>query len=747
MVVYAKSTGETLREHTLTLLKAYEILKSFYKDKINNNLPKSFAPFFWKALKISAISHDLGKIHTPFQNLIRKHLNLELLEVPKNVPEIPHNLISPAFLSEAVADFPTDVQKAIYQAVAFHHDKEREQQYENDQEKWKEVKTTLEADILPNLSRLNDIKDIASIPTELNLIYQKKIFPRIRPCDGDLYLFYLFLKGLLHRLDHAASAHVNVEEKPPLLGRDMTTEQYLLHKGITPSQIWQSSAKNLKDKNIVLTASTGIGKTEFAWYWLDRNKSFYTLPVRTSVNAMYERAKTTFSEEKIGLLHSDSVFYLLAEGEHSNQEGMSSNLHILDSTRQFAMPLTITTADQLFTSVFKFGGYEKIYATLGYSKIIVDEIQSYDPEISAVILIGLRELAKIGAHFCIITATLPPLYEEYAKKIPDIYFCEPRFLKAPKHFIILKPGEISDDENINELMRLAEINKRLLIVVNTIKTAQTLYRKLSDQCKKCSNQMLNKVHLLHSGFIYKDRQEKEQQILKEGDAQEIWISTQLVEASLDIDFPVLATEVAAWDSLVQRMGRVLRKIKSDDEISITSFPNVYIFEEGSGIGTIYDQEIVSLTLQELKKINGRKISDKEKQEILSSILNPQQLKGTKYLRKFQRSVELLESGFSATTKAEAQNLFRNITNLEVIPFSIYAVNFQKIYAAIQKIKQKGAPREERFKALSLIRQFSLSVPYYKVKDTVKLEGDLFITTLQYDKNLGLIPNEKVSNIL
>ena len=42
--------------------------------------------------------------------------------------------------------------------------------------------------------------------------------------------------------------------------------------------------------------------------------------------------------------------------------------------------------DQIFTFVFKYRGYERIYATLSYSKIIIDEIQGYSPEIVAIII-------------------------------------------------------------------------------------------------------------------------------------------------------------------------------------------------------------------------------------------------------------------------------------------------------------------------------------------------------------------------
>ena len=69
------------------------------------------------------------------------------------------------------------------------------------------------------------------------------------------------------------------------------------------------------------------------------------------------------------------------------------------------------------------------------------------------------------------------------------------------------------------------------------------------------------VYLLHSRYIRRDRAFLEKQIMDFAESEEagIWITTQIVEASLDIDFDVLHTEMCTADSLLQRMGRCNRK--------------------------------------------------------------------------------------------------------------------------------------------------------------------------------------------
>ena len=101
------------------------------------------------------------------------------------------------------------------------------------------------------------------------------------------------------------------------------------------------------------------------------------------------------------------------------------------------------------------------------------------------------------------------------------------------------------------------------------------------------------VKLLHSMFIQRDRRKLEQQIeeFAKGDEPGIWVTTQIVEASLDVDFDYLYTELSSLDSLFQRLGRCYRR----REFNLKE-PNIYVYtEELSGIGTIYNSEIFELS--------------------------------------------------------------------------------------------------------------------------------------------------------
>ena len=90
---------------------------------------------------------------------------------------------------------------------------------------------------------------------------------------------------------------------------------------------------------------------------------------------------------------------------------MKTEIEKIEQSKNLYQKITTCTIDQIFPFVFKYRGYEKMYATLSYSKVIIDEIQAYSPEIVAIILKGLQMINKLGGKFMVMTATLPRIYK------------------------------------------------------------------------------------------------------------------------------------------------------------------------------------------------------------------------------------------------------------------------------------------------------------------------------------------------
>ena len=723
-----KPYAETLKSHTENLIKQIELLKKFYKNELNQ---LGLDEIFFKHLKIACIFHDLGKISSHFQFKIRKIIN-QKVHNPVNLPmEIPHNFLSGIFLLDK------NVKKAIckeffnliFYAVTFHHQRD----FDFSQEDLKEIIS----DLKDKTTQIKWIENfgfkIENIDENKSLLLFKKLEEYVHKKNNILSLKkdrkFIFLKGFLHRADYSASAQLPIEEK-----RIENPEEKLFNflskkENFSGLKQFQKQAINKQDKNILLTASTGIGKTEFAINWMGKSKTFYTLPLRVSVNAMYERFSKIFGKENIGLLHNDAIFYIFNRDRLFN-ELTSIQQHIVNTklTRLLSMPVTITTADQIFTAVFKYEGYEKIYSTLAYSKIVLDEPQSYSPDTLAVILKGLQEISNIGGKFCFMSATIYPFIIEYLNDFCEIF--PPIFHKEKKHKIKLVNKNI--EELKDEIIEAYKKGKKILIIVNTVKKAQSLFKILEKE----------KVNLeiLHSLFILKHRQYKENKILNIKEPQ-IWITTQIVEASLDIDFDILFTEISTLDSLIQRMGRIFRKIGRS--INENDKPNIIVaISNPSDNGKIYDREVVKKTISTLKYYDEKIITEEKKHEIMEEVYNLEFIKNTKFFEKFNKNLELLELGFEIETTKEAQKLFRAISNINVIPQEIYEKNYEKINQLLENIIDKSKTYLEKLMSIYNLNLYTLSIPFYKSKNISaisngKFKKQIFTVNYKYDESIGL----------
>lgn len=95
---YAKSNPiETIKEHTDKLLENLEILKRIYGKKIVQVIDMS-EERFWQIMEIICKYHDVGKVYSGFQNVIREKIGETLLVTKFNNEQMKHEQISPMFV-------------------------------------------------------------------------------------------------------------------------------------------------------------------------------------------------------------------------------------------------------------------------------------------------------------------------------------------------------------------------------------------------------------------------------------------------------------------------------------------------------------------------------------------------------------------------------------------------------------------------------------------------------------------------
>ncbi len=712
-----KPTAESLEEHTKRLLKNLRVLKNLYGDKIN---ALSDNGNFWRLLELVCAYHDVGKISTAFQNRLRKVLNESPLpSMCKR--DIPHNYLSPAFLPEDLG-ITDDEERLLFYAIAFHHARKIEF-YEED----------LKQVIHEDLAKKHDtLKWLEEYGFGTGVALWDAYYQRLKNPDKYNRIkrerTFILLKGLLHRLDHTASAGYDIKvETERIKSPQERLLAYLERKsrkrGIRFEGLkgFQKRAFELKDSNVMLTASTGAGKTEFALNWIGTDKAFYTLPVRVSVNAMYERLKAIFTEEKVGILHGDAYLYL---EEGREDEEFEKALYRLQSARQLSMPLTVTTADQLFTATFKWMGYEKLYATMMYSKVVLDEPQNYSPETLAIIIKGLKEIAHLGGRFCFMSATVHPFIRERLKDVVNLR----ELIPTEKHRISLENNPLT--ALVDSIKAACNEGKRVLVIVNTVRRAQEVFGMLKDKVS---------AGLLHSGFILKERRKREEMIQAPTGKPVVWVTTQVVEASLDIDYDVLFTELATLDALVQRMGRIYRA--PSRTLSVDSPPNIIIAtEEPSDGGAIYNTDIVRLTKDALIGFDNKVLTEEAKQELMERVFDEEKIRHTRFYKDFDNFYNLLELGFEVDDKREAQRLFRKMASLTGIPHPLYREHEKLIEHELDNLKTPALPLRKRLASMRKIMNLSVTLPHYRVRNACKLreKKDIFLLHVGYDHEYGIV---------
>lgn len=693
MVFLAKSKPvETIEEHTNKLLVELNTLKKLYP-----NIPVNF-----ELLELSCIYHDLGKMNNKFQEKVRHLGTIE--------GEIPHGALSTAFINKKNIlnkGFSKKDYFILYNAVFHHHyrrslfeltGEEIALQVEDMNKNLHDFLNTLENDEFEEIRKINKL-----IFYEEDRIYE----------EDDYFKDYIRLKGLLNRLDYAASAHISVELKNNFLIEEL--ENFRKKSGFKWNPLQEYMRKNT-DKNLIVIAETGMGKTEAGLLWIGQGKGFFTLPLKTAINAIYDRVKNKILDnngkvkEQVGLLHSDTraIYY--------SEESKDEDFELMDyykRTKQLSMPLTISTVDQLFPFVFKYGGYESVLATLSYSKVIIDEIQMFSEDILGFLISGLKRINEIGGKFAIMTATLPGFLMEVFKTngiefdTPDVEFINEN---RNRHRIQLIGSQM--DYNFIEKIIQSNRDKKMLIICNTIKECEKVYEQFKDEG----------ANLFTSRFIKRDRKTKEKDILELGSrnckASGIWITSSIAEASLDIDFDILITELSDLSGLFQRLGRVFRKRELlGQEI------NAYIFDGGekrtSGVGTIINKEIFNLSKSALrKKFDERAsiITEKEKMDLVRETFSMDIMKNTTYYKELKDYIR--QTYFylpEELSKSEAQKLFRNISSYTIIPKAIYEESEEEIIILSEVINNKSTDIFERVRSREKLMAFTMDIPDYLLK--------------------------------
>ena len=312
--------------------------------------------------------------------------------------------------------------------------------------------------------------------------------------------------------------------------------------------------------------------------------------------------------------HSGVLFDTEEDGELTPDA-----LKLVRATETWDMPVVVTTAVQFFESLFscKPSQCRKLH-NLAQSVIIFDEAQMLPLPYLRPCVWAMAQLAEhYGASTVLCTATQPalgPLFREFAPELSMEELCPmaAEDWDTFRRVTFRRAGKLTWDELAGQLQEQDQV----LCVVNRRKAAQTVFHGLTGEGNFHLSTLMCPAH--RKAVLAEIRRR-----LDEGLPCRV-VSTSLIEAGVDVDFPAVYREEAGLDSILQAAGRCNREGRRSPEDSVVTIfqgedrpPKLFATAIGAGrmvldrFADIASREAVHAYFSALLDLNGRDAQDKQ----------------------------------------------------------------------------------------------------------------------------------------
>lgn len=712
--------------------------------------------------KIIAYSHDFGKYTTYFQS----HL-----VGSNNVGELSnHSYISSLFgsyISKLRGFSPMD-SLLIYSVINNHHGN-----IENISKKlYKEIDID-KSKVLQQIDNMRDNHDdIATEMQELGLdefdrfikefnydehkeYLKSSVYGIKKSTDFELYFKHQKLYSALIYSDKLSAAKIKEPKEKYISFKKLIKEYEHISQGAVKSEVNNLRTKvfyevqnsinelNKEDKILTITSPTGSGKTYAGFYAAQKikekflkNKIIYALPFTSIIDQNYLNIKNLLEKEKD--FGPNESLYIIKHHYLSSVEYKNDFENYLNSQAELLIEgwnsgIIITTFVQLFESIISNKNrYLKKLNQLKNSVIILDEIQAIDIKYYKLIEIILKEISeKFNSHIIIMTATKPIILSDAKELLPN----------NQKYFEAFNRVQLNIDltkRNIEEIcfeIREKRENNSLLVITNTINESLEIYKKVKDESTYYLSTNLLPIHR-------KERIEKIKKKLEYGQKLTL-ISTQILEAGVDIDFDIVIRDIAQIDSIIQASGRCNRNSTHKN------MGNVLIRKIVNETGNPYASFVYSNTALQITELLLAKYNTVDEKDFKGLI--------EEYYRLIKENISFDESENYLTSlkKLDFDNENYGINSFSLIKdnrgyldvFVIINKDARYIYDEYFKITQikDFIERTEKYLQLKpLLNQYMLSIPL-KYSEIIKAAmNKRFIPALNeieaeeyYDFEIGL----------
>jgi len=592
--------------------------------------------------------------------------------------------------------------------------------------------------------------------------------------EGNLFpaIITSFCYSILLQADKENASGITVKRHEPIPANIVDTYRHLegFNNPTTKineirNRIYEETTKQVEKIDLTqriysLNAPTGTGKTltglAFAVKLGDRLRReqglnpriFYCISFISIIDQNYQVFEKVFEtvegkKPTNDLLlkhhHLADTFYSIRENEFDPEKG----LFLVEGWNS---EVIVTTFVQLFHTFFTNRNRAlRKYHRLANSIVILDEVQSLPHKYWLLFRKYLKTFSKLfNTYFLFMTATQPLIFQPGNEIVEVCIKNSQYFLQFDRLDLVpcLEPVHLNDFmEQVSADIR-GNPEKSFLIIMNTIRSSQQLYQYLQEIM--CGEEL---VYL--STMVYpKERLDRIAQIRK-GKGRKIIVSTQLVEAGVDLDVDIVYRDFGTLDSVVQASGRCNRNFNENRGLvklfMIRDDRRFYYSYIYGGSSTLIDK---TMQVLEDKTI----IPEHRYNELVENYYRL-----VKHSMSNDAANKLLEN-IARLEYEEIQRNFKliaeNYPKIDVfIEFDDQAVKIWKEFQRIQDITDPSEKRREFIGIKKQLRDYMISVPE-KFKENACYTDSLemgYISKMMieqtrvYDKQLGFLQVEGASN--
>ncbi len=384
-----------------------------------------------------------------------------------------------------------------------------------------------------------------------------------------------------------------------------------------------------RDRIMSLNAPTGTGKTLTALAFalklrreIESRKGYkpriiYSLPFLSIIDqnfAVYEDVFETVHDAKptSDLLLKHHHLSDIGYTRRNTNIGENDTLKDLLFIEGWHSEIIVTTFVQFFHSLISNRNrtIRKVHNMVN-SIVILDEVQAIPHKYWLLLNRALKVFAtQFNSYFILATATQPLIFDESNAEIVPLVTNKESYFKSlsrVKLMTYLEPITIEEFERHLKQDISHNADKDFLIVLNTIRTSKEIYNFVRDL-----NLENTSFYYLSAAIIPGERLKRIRAIKEEVQNRKIIVSTQLIEAGVDIDADIVYRDLAPLDSINQVAGRCNRNFSSNK----TGIVKIFILkEEGDGRTyyphTIYENFIISKTMDVFNELPNKEIEESE----------------------------------------------------------------------------------------------------------------------------------------